>query len=79
MLHEIERQKGSLLLALENNHIRLAMAIRENAASIQENAASIQHDVKESRGDIKEILRGFSSIESSLTRNHSGFLSPDVS
>lgn len=65
LLRCIEQQKVSLLLALQNNHTRLAITIHDIASEIR-------HDVKESRSDIREVLQGLSLIGTSL----SGMLQP---
>ena len=59
ILRSIERQKVSLLLALENNHLRLAMAIRE---ATKQNGQTLQslHE------DVKEVIEGMSKIELSF-------------
>lgn len=55
ILGSIERQKLSLLLALENNHLRLAMAIREGTKRNGD-------ELRNLREDVKEVIEGISNI-----------------
>jgi hypothetical protein len=59
MIRSIERQKLSLLLAIENNHIRLAMAIREDTKQNGQDLQSLQEDVK-------HVIEGVSKIGVSI-------------
>jgi hypothetical protein len=68
ILRSIERQKVSLLLALENNHLRLAMAIREDTQQNGQTLESMHEDVKEVIEGISKIGLSFEGTTSRLLR-----------